>query len=297
MDFAPYYKVSRASVLSFGGFSCVRPEEWSRYLKQVVEQHYPGFYKHQGVNDPSTWTDNNCILASLEKYLFTRFGLVIPPDNLFKIYNHSGEGLSPDVLIEAISAVIEPLGFEIDRVLVPDDELRAGLGHPGKMRDLSHAGEFDGKAGICMINIREGYSHAFFWERMEKLKFYKDQFRMALLVRRKDPCDSTRLSAVESMHAYCRFVEEYSQRRFKCRRTLDRLQAVSRSLVRFVNDHRNGLLPGYRETIDEKLLEALSVFRSGADREPNKGFKGDDEAILNAGHMIRRVFQEIDDIC
>jgi hypothetical protein len=187
MDGLHFSPVPAGMLVSAGGVTRVSPEPWARYLDAQLQRLFPAYWRRRHGAQPDTrWRENACILEALEQYLLARFGIALPEDNLFKVYNEDGEGLTPCQIAEAVSAVIEPLGFEIDRILVADDGLRRAM-RCERAVGLSHAADFDGRSGLCMINLREGYSHAFYWERMDAARFTKDQFRMALMVRRIEP--------------------------------------------------------------------------------------------------------------
>jgi hypothetical protein len=78
--------------------------------------------------------------------------------------------------------VIEPLGFQVERVIVPDPELRVALGDERRTVGMEQASLFEDQPGVCMININPGENHAFYWERMDTRRFHKEQFRMAFIV-------------------------------------------------------------------------------------------------------------------
>ncbi len=206
-----YPQVPHTAVLQFGGYRLVKPGAWEAYLDSLIQIEYPDFFQQQSGNegDNPQWRSNACILESLEKYLFTQYGVSIPKDNLFKVYNYSGEGIPPEQLLEAIAAVIEPLGFEVDRVIVPDLELRRALGDDQRTVGLDQDLFFEGKPGLCMINIKPGESHAFFWERMDARRFHKEQFRMALTVKPAGSSPGQALSAEDSVQGYCKLLRDY----------------------------------------------------------------------------------------
>ncbi len=290
-----------SAFLSLGGFTTVHPDKWKKYLNTMIRKYYPLYYLRHVFqkNEDPLWTTNDCVLESLEKYLFLEFGMVIPRENLFQIYNPNGEGILPAQMIDAISSVIEPFGFEVDRVLAPDDELRSGLGHPDIVVDLFHADKFDGRAGICMINLDNGISHAFFWKKMDKRKFSSEQFRMAVLVRRKGADHPPILSAIDSIDSYCRLLDEYCSspkfiRQLTSKQLLPGLKAEIQALSRYVHDQ--GLLQSqdFRMEVDNRINSILELFQGSIDPRKSRKDEPENELIVNAGLMIRRVFQEIE---
>jgi len=166
-----------------GDLTTVREADWRAYLQAEIHSRFPWYAAQAAVEAAPARQENDCILTSLSEYLLDQHRIVVPRDSLFRVYNHAEQGLLIGDLAEAISAVIEPLGFCIDRILAPDPELRRALRHPRAV-GLNQATAFDGRPGIAMINIKPGYSHAFYWPRMDAAKFAKDQFRLAVLVKR-----------------------------------------------------------------------------------------------------------------
>jgi hypothetical protein len=173
--------------VSDGKLTSVKEGAWRQYLESVIHNRFPSFEAQFVAGQPplSHWQENDCLFTSLRVYLSEQFCMLIPADNLFKIYNSVGQGLLIGELVEAISALIEPLGFEIERIMAPDEELRHALNDPRAV-GYEHAGVFHGRDGIGMINIKAGYNHAFYWKNMDASKFTREQFRLALLVKRQE---------------------------------------------------------------------------------------------------------------
>ena len=292
-----YPQVPPSAMLDFGGYRLVKPAEWEDYLDSLIQTEYPSYYKeHYGRSQGNElWRSNACILESLEKYLFSQYGVSIPHDNLFKIYNQAGEGIEPEQLLESITAVIEPLGFEVERVIVADAELRNALGDSQRTVDLGEAAFFEGQPGVCMINISPGESHAFFWERMDTRRFNKEQFRMALCLKPKEPTSRPAFSAIKSVDIFCGLVKDYLDG--QClggQNDRDALQgqmlSESESLKRYVHNPRS--LQG--KCFQEKAAERVSVLVELLKAWINGNTQGGDEdkTLLQAGELISRIFKE-----
>jgi hypothetical protein len=289
MNFAPFTPLPHNAILSLGGFSMVKPLEWNRYLDSTLRERYPLYRQEQdsGPAGDGSRLENGCVLQSLEQYLLEIFGTAIPADNLFKVFNHDGQGIAVDKMLEAISAVIEPLGFEVERVLVADDALREGLGWAERVASLADAGDFDGKAGICMINVRPGYSHAFYWNKMQAGKFYKEQFRMAVLIKRQDGSLPAPLYAHVSLGTYCQLLGGYVDKRFSSGPASQSLRAEVIALSRYAHNarYRNGRC--FQENVDRRLDTILRMLNEQLPEEGNMGEAGDDECIREAGKWMR----------
>ncbi|MGE5222648.1 MAG: hypothetical protein ACM3PY_09430 [Omnitrophica WOR_2 bacterium] len=187
--------------VDMGGYTCIRADTWSDYLDSTIREYFPWYYQdhnHRNRMD-SVQKDNDCVLESFKQYLFHEHSLVVPEDNLFHLFNRDGKGLLPEQMLAAISCVIEPLGYELDQVLAADEELRNGLGYPEKMKGLSASSNFDGKPGVCMINIKNGYNHAFFWKQMNPAAFLDEKFRMAVLIKARTCQPAPAPSIIESL--------------------------------------------------------------------------------------------------
>jgi hypothetical protein len=172
--------------VSDGKLTFVKEGAWRQYLESVIFYHFPSF-EAQFLTEQTTrshWQENDCLFTSIREYLLEQFCMLIPADNLFKIYNSMGQGLLIGELVEAISALIEPLGFEIDRIMAPDEELRQAL-NDSRVVGFEQADLFHGQDGIGMINIKAGYNHAFYWKNMDSTKFTREQLRLSLLIKRQ----------------------------------------------------------------------------------------------------------------
>jgi hypothetical protein len=292
-----YPQVPPSAMLDFGGYRLVKPAEWEDYLDSLIQTEYPSYYKeHYGRSQGSElWRKNACILESLEKYLFSQYGVSIPQDNLFKVYNQAGEGIEPEQLIESITAVIEPLGFEVERVIVPDAELRNALGDSQRTVDLGEAAFFEGQPGVCMINISPGESHAFFWERMDTRRFNKEQFRMALCLKPKESISRPAFSAIQSVDIFCGLVKDYLDgQRLSGQNDRDVLQgqvlSESESLKRYVHNPRSLQGKRFHKHAAERvsvLVELLKTWVNG-----NTPAAGEEKTLLQAGELICRIFKD-----
>ena len=292
-----YPQVPPSAMLDFGGYRLVKPAEWEDYLDALIQTEYPSYYKeHYGKSQGSElWRNNACILESLEKYLFSQYGVSIPPDNLFKVYNQAGEGIEPEQLLESITAVIEPLGFEVERVIVPDAELRNALGDSQRTVDLGEAAFFEGQAGVCMINISPGESHAFFWERMDTRRFSKEQFRMALCLKPKESFSRPAFSAIQSVDSFCGLVKDYLDgQHLSGQNDRDALQgqvlSESESLKRYMHNPRSLQEKRFQEHAAERvsgLVELLKAWVNG-----NTQGADEDKTLLQAGELISRIFKD-----
>lgn len=284
-------------MLDFGGYSLVKPAEWDRYMDALIQTEYPAYYQehHAQSHASELWRSNACILESLEKYLFTLYGVTIPKDNLFKVYNPAGEGIAPELLLESITAVIEPLGFQVDRVIVPDPELRAALGDSRLTADLSQAALFEGKPGLCMINIKPGESHAFFWERMDTSRFTKEQFRMAICLKPVQSLGAQTFSAIQSVDGFCELLGEYLEGQVRTNQShnhplLIQVQAESESLKRYVHNKRSVQSTCFGEKVQKRvcsLLELLKAFILGKPAPVQE-----EATLIEAAELIRRIFQD-----
>ena len=286
---------------TLGGFTGIRAEAWRAYLESAIKHLYPQYDRKNSANgDAGTrWREEeSCVLAALEKYMLVEFGVLVPEDNLFKFYNPNGDGISPDMMIEAISAVIEPLGFEVDKILVTDQVLAKGLGNAEKVVNISWAGEFEGQAGIGMINIAEGYSHAFFWAQMDSRKFYKEQFRMAVLVKRKDEGLTRHRSAIDGIEDYCRLIQEYSRNQNQSVATAFQIKLKSIDeetdlLLEYIYKQENRGSLDFREVVDKRLSSITSLLVDlGHDANMPPGCI-EISYLHEAGNMIRKVIREI----
>jgi hypothetical protein len=285
-----YPQVPTSAVLEIGGYYLVKPGEWQAYLNSLIQIEYPAYYQEQnGKQISSLWRSNACILESLEKYLFREYGVTIPQDNLFKVYNQAGEGVPPEFLLEAIAAVIEPLGFEVDKVIVPDPELRAAVGNDPRILGIEQASLLDGKPGVCMINIKPGESHAFFWERMVAMRFHKEQFRMALIVKPVGSRSTQDLSAPQSVESFCELVRQYLGGYVPGDQAgLAPLIGQVEALGRCIMDQRQE--NNFRELVFKQVSIVLGLLKDLVRVRPSPS---DDEAtVLEAGDLVRRIYSE-----
>lgn len=294
-----FAQVPITATVSIGGFTTVKSNEWREYLNRIILSDYPDFYQAQAGRGPGSqlWKNNACILESLDQYLFHEFGVSIPPDNLFKIYNADGEGVLPAQILEAISAVVEPLGLEIARVLVADQELREGMGLDDRVVDLSYAREFDLLAGLCMINIRNGYSHAFFWKPMETARFFKEQFRMAIMIRWKVAQQTRALIPLEGIEAYCHLLEEqinhpspltWSPSPKFAEMLLEEIGGISHILRSLPTEAGNEMRCEIERLLDEIAEQIRTELCCLSERvaDQNGGF------LLDAEQLMRRILRE-----
>jgi hypothetical protein len=279
---------------AFGGYTWVKPDAWRRYMDMAIRSHFPGHLSHNTLKrrQPQNWHENDCIYTSLSKYLLTCFGFLIPEDNLFKFYNWQGEGISPERIIEAIQAVSEPFGFEVAKVLAPDAELRQGMGYPELALDLSHAAEFHGRPGLCMINVQEGYSHAFFWKIMDQVKFTKEQFRMAVLIESSTHDNPASPSAL-------RCFDEFHRLLLSCLpagRNASRLQAEIECLFGYIHLDNNRECPDFRSQVERRLATLLAQIKSELRIPGFRKNRAQTQLIEESGRLVARIFRECDDI-
>ncbi len=295
MEHIPFLPLPQKAVLSLGGFSCVRPAAWSEYLESTLEERYPIYFREYSLHKDfeKRWMENNCILEALDQYLFDEFGVLIPVDNLFKVYNPSGEGLLPCQILEAISAVVEPLGFEVDKMIVPDDGLRLEMGYPEKVVDLSHAEDFRNKNGIGMINIREGYSHAFYWKGIDPGKFYKEQFRMALMIRPQKANLLFPRSAIASLDSFLCIFQEYlasvkAARLGSLAVSLDALDFELGHLYRLFT--RGEISLSSIAEVEDCLGSIIDLVENAPQPARTDLINLDHESILASASMLQRIF-------
>jgi hypothetical protein len=281
------------ALLQLGGFTFVQPAAWRRYLNSAATERYQAPWQESSLSEQNlSWLENGCVLQSLEQYMFDQFGVVVPQENLFRYYNPLGEGVSPADMLEAIAAVIEPLGFEIDLVLAADEELGKGLGCPEKVRNLTHAADFEGKSGLCMINVHAGYSHAFYWRKMETAKFFKEQFRLAVLVKRQDGSQPPQRSLLDSLEAYRRLLKETLLGPGAVSPAPAHLLSEVEELCRYARSHRNRQGSRFRANVERRLLALLALVEENRLTGP---CLEENETLLAAGLLICRAFREIDD--
>jgi hypothetical protein len=288
-----FYPLPDQAFINFGGYTWVKPDAWRSYLNSTIRIRFPLYYlKNIRQKEDSRWLENDCIFASLSKYLFSQFGVLIPEDSLFKVYNPNGEGILPGKMIEAILAVIEPLGFVIDKVLVADDELRAAMGHPDLVVGLPDSSEFAGKAGLCMINIKDGYSHAFFWKQMDPEKFTAKQFRMAVIVKRNRKDQTGSLSALQCFDEFCRRLSACLPKNMRGKL----LQAEIRCLSKYIHDPLNRLSEQFRTRVGQQLASILALSKSAASNS-NKKHHEELRFLEESRLIVDRIFRECEEFC
>ena len=287
-----YPPVPPSSMIEFGGYRLVKPGEWEVYLASMIQVEYPAYYQEQSGNlDSSLWRSNACILESLEKYLFNQYGVYIPKDNLFKVYNQAGEGIPPGQLLEAIAAVIEPLGFEVERVIVPDPELRAALGDDRITVGMEGASFFESQPGLCMINIKSGESHAFYWERMNTKRFYKEQFRMAISIKPVALLSAQALSASESAQGFCKLLREYLGKQeplgaLQLTPLLNQVEALDHCF----HDESCRQEKSFREKVFNRVSSLLILLGDLVSTLPQPA--SEEATLLEAGELIRRIYTD-----
>jgi hypothetical protein len=290
------------AMLSFGGFSCVQPLAWECYLERMTLELYPGFTARPASQPPGDlWRQReSCVLTSLEKYLLTHFGIHIPEDNLFRIYNTWGNGIGLENMLEAVSAVVEPLGLEIDCVLVADEEIRLGLGESDKVIGIDQASQVEGRPGIGMINIAPGQSHAFYWPIIDRRGFVDDKFRLVLLLKRKSAVQNSSKSAIAGAEAFFEFLadtleNEASVGHFTAE-MVSRLKAEMLALRNYLHQGENMSSQGFRAEVDARLTTILSNILDGFSVLPQVDSSIFEKAapVYEAGQMMRHVFRDIE---
>jgi hypothetical protein len=287
-----YPQVPPSAMIEFGGYLMVKPIEWEDFLDGLIQNEYPAYYRDQFGKQPSSlWKSNACILESLEKYLFYQYGVSIPKDNLFKVYNQSGDGVPPELLLEAIAAVIEPLGFEVEWVIVPDPELRAALGDAPRTVGIEQAAMFEGQPGVCMINIKPGESHAFYWEIMNTSRFHKEQFRMALTIKPAGQLSTKALSAEQSVAGFCKLLYEYLvEKDDSGQAKMEPLVKQIEALDECVHSQECMELKNFRQKVFQIVSSMLDLFREVGRTEPETD--NDKATLIEAGELIRRIYSE-----
>jgi hypothetical protein len=172
------------------GLTRVRQPVWDAYLAGLLPRAFPGARLGSAAAQ-----QNPCILTSLQAYLRAEFGMLLPEPNLFPLFNADGEGVAAGQITAAVSALVEPLGLEIEAILAPDPELRDALG--SRACGLERAAAFEGRGGLAAIHITGGYCHAFFWPIMDARKFSDARFRLALTLRQQGPIPSQEVSSID----------------------------------------------------------------------------------------------------
>lgn len=283
MTTLPFSALAETSLFNFGGFTCVRPPEWRRYMRALIRSEFPD-YPGEKASSGQRWKENNCVLAALDAYLLAEFGIFLPQDNLFRIFNADGEGISQSLTPAVISALVEPLGLEIDTLLAPDPELRESLGGEPLCSGLEAAAALDGRAGIAVINIEPGCSHAFFWPRMSAARFDNDRFRLALTLRAKNG-SARQLSLLSALETYTRRAKEG----LACACPSAEAAALSTrldALLAFAYAAPDRRSPEFRAAAESSLAGINHQFRRTCARTPEQRLTAD------LGDNLRRVLRE-----
>jgi hypothetical protein len=298
MSWKHFAPVPQEATLSFGGYSFIHPQAWKEYLDKVIREDYPDYFVEHlnGFWRDFRWRkQESCILTSLEEYLFHEFGVCIPEDNLFKVYNKEGQGLDLTSVIDAISGVIEPLGFEIYRVLAVDPEIRSTLGDSDKVIGEKQGKLVEGKPGLCMINVGNGFSHAFYWKNIDRRGFRHEKFRMVVLINKRAEDVQTTRSAAQSLNSYLQFFKEVVQSEgVQSGSSLETNFAEIEELENICTALGESWDPETRANIDKHLatlLEKYQVFMSKRSREGQQNEEGL-QVLLEAGQMVRKVVRE-----
>ncbi len=270
-------------LFDLGGYTGFKTREWENYLRREIWKRYPLHFVRQFFSRrKNRWQENDCIYAALKKYLLFEFGILLPEHSLFEVFNRAGQGLLPADILAAVSAVIEPLGLELDHVFALEPRLRKALGFPEKMARPEEAALFDNRAGICMIQIREGYSHAFFWDHMRSARFEGEPFRLALTIRRKRP--------LRARPAYSILAGMLSFAKMAAACCDASTTGQVRELTRFAVDPASQSSPDFRAAMDAKWETLLEVLG----RQPSEpGAREKLGQLLDVARALRTLFQEV----
>ncbi len=196
--------VPENAIIRLGGYTAYKTAEWNRFFWTNARRFSPGFYLRYRLSARfSAWKQNDCVYIALQQYLLRDFGVLLPEKTLFQVFNPGGKGILPTRLLPAIRAVVEPLGLEIEHVIVADPLLRAALGSGDVVQGIDAADALRGLPGICMINLKEGYSHAFYWKAIQPRACHDPAFRVALSLRWK--------SAAQAAFSPSALLESYEQ--------------------------------------------------------------------------------------
>lgn len=282
----PSITVPESAVLSLGGFTGYKAAEWDRFFLESVRRIHPWYYlrcRFGMQND--TWKTNDCVFQSLKEYVLQEFGILLPEKSLFHVFNRRGKGILPRDLLKAVQAVIEPLGLEIDRVIVADGTLREALGCANCVTDLTGSEAFHGKPGICMINIENGYSHAFFWQAMNPRKFNDPAFRLALRLRWKNAVQPS-FSCLKGLLGYLELAKDYFSMRSGI--PVGSVGEVLSQLAGLKSVLQGNLTADVQRTLLVSGMESvLSILRSAAAPHPQPA----DQHMLEAGEMLLEIFR------
>lgn len=275
--------VPETAVLNLGGYTGYKAEEWNRYFWKSVRRCYPWYFLlHRFGKHNADWKKNDCIYESLRQNLLHEFGVILPERTLFQVFNRGGKGLLPADVLRAISAVIEPLGLEIDQVAVANQTLGGALGYADRVVDAAGAQDWHGKPGICMINIENGYSHAFYWKAMNARKFADPAFRLALRLRWKS-APRAGFSCLNGLESYRTMLEGYfaGQPKFPADAAAWILSEASdlRSALQCEHPSRDAAIP--------RLVSINSLLASAM---PDR-FRPAARDVLEAGEMLLTIFR------
>lgn len=282
----PSFTVPESAVLSLGGFTGYKTAEWDRFFLESVRRIHPWYYLRCRFGmEREDWKTNDCVLQSLKEYVLQEFGILLPEKSLFHVYNRGGKGLLPRDLLKAVQAVIEPLGLELDRVVVADDTLRGALGCADCITDLAGGEDLHGKPGICMINIENGYSHAFFWSAINTRKFHDPAFRLALRLRWKNPIQPS-FSCLKGLCGYSELAKDYFSMRAGL--PVGSIGEVLSQLSGLKCVLQGTLAAEVQRTLLVSGMESvLSILRSAAAPKPQPA----DQHMLEAGEMLLEIFR------
>jgi hypothetical protein len=297
--FAP---LPQDATLSFGGYSIVSPQAWKIYLDKVIQEDYPDYFAEnlQGRWNGDQWrVQESCILIALESYLFHEFGICIPGENLFKVFNKEGEGLELPDMMEAISAVVEPLGLEIDRVFALDPEIKAALGENDRMIDEKQSDLLDGRPGLCMINVEDGYSHAFYWRKIDPRGFKHEKFRFVVLIRRIVEEEGVRRSPVLSLRAFLDyFLNAITEKRSSSHSKIAFLENI-RPEIQVLERACSGASesegdPDTSAKVDQLLASLLASYQGWIAEESLNDRRTRERSwiVIEAGQMVRKAIRE-----
>jgi hypothetical protein len=301
MSWKHFTPLPQNATLSFGGYSFVHPEAWDRYLDKVIQEEYPDYFSEhlQGQMKNARWRDQeSCILSSLENYLFHEFGIFIPEENLFKVFNKDGKGLELFNMLEAISAVIEPLGLEIDLTLALDAEIIAALGESDRVIDEKQARLVEGRPGLCMINVENGYNHAFFWPKIDSRCTRHKKFRLIVLIKKSAEEGIPQRSALVGLDAFLKYFWEAIRLDLKDHRLNvecpGEILAEIGELERYCTNTDQEWDVDTRAQIDQRLAILIEIYQDFTDQRSHldRRTDGPSRTLLAAGQMIRRVIQE-----
>lgn len=275
--------VPENAIIRLGGYTAYKTAEWNHFFWDCTRRFSPGFYLRYRLSARfSAWKQNDCIYTALQQYLLRDFGVLLPEKTLFQVFNPGGKGILPTRLLAAVRAVVEPLGLEIERVIVADARLRSVLGGSDVTQGVDEADALRGRPGICMVNLKEGYSHAFYWKVMNPRGFQDPNFRLALTLRWKSG-DRPAFSPAALVESYEQLVRAYSSAHPAgaaeniawCATQLSALRAVLGQVAASPVE----LLP--------RLISVTSVLAASLPRRQGPA----EQHLLEAGRMLLEVFR------